>query len=44
MYIYICSLALSDFPPSDTESEEEAEEKDKSVVSEIAKELANARI
>ncbi|KAG5331181.1 TSR3 protein, partial [Acromyrmex charruanus] len=37
-------LALSDFPPSDTESEEEAEEKDKSVVSEITRELANARI
>lgn len=41
---YLCSLALPDFPPSDTESEEEAEEKDKNVVSEIAKELANTRI
>lgn len=45
--VHICSLALPDFPQSDTESEEEEEEekeKDKDAVSEITKELASTRI
>jgi len=41
---FIPSLALPDFPQSDTESEEETEEKDRNAVSETAKELANTRI
>ncbi|XP_011686650.1 PREDICTED: ribosome biogenesis protein TSR3 homolog [Wasmannia auropunctata] len=37
-------LALPDFPQSDTESEEEEDKGDGTAMSEIAKELANARI
>jgi len=41
---FIPSLALPDFPQSDTESEEETEEKDRNAVSETAKKLANTGI
>lgn len=41
--LYICFLALPDFPQSDTESEEEKEEKDENV-SKITGELDDIKV